>query len=318
MNLNLKNEPKIKTRNEPKQVFKMKWMDKQVSLYTSHRDNTGQPASYRQLLFSDFCNDFKAIYELRQLQKKYEIQQIDDVDYKIKKAELKSKLQCFSPSALLKSRAKGNIIEINRTGILQLDFDFVDIQDYDIEELKQAVFHLTFIGFCGLSCSGKGFFALALIAEPERLNEYAEHIFNVFIERGIKPDTSKGRNVNDLRYLSYDANMLFRENPEPLRISHFKAKGTPKPTTHTNYPPQRIGGNDKRIAIGINTLLNVQPGNRWQTVQKVAYTLGGLNDRSILNCIKQSIESNTAFAGEEKKYLKCATDCFYAGNIKPL
>lgn len=315
MNLNLKYEPKIKNKYEPKQVLKMSWLDKQVSLYTSHRDNTGAPATYREILFSLFGNYFQSIYELRDLQKRYDAGEINNVDYKTKKAELKSKLPCFSPSALLQSRAKGNIIEINRTGILQLDFDYNDIKDYDIEELKRAVFSLPFIGFCGLSCSGKGFYSLALIAEAERLSEYAEHCFQVFLNYGIKADTSKGRNVNDLRYLSYDANMLFREGPEILKIKRFKA---PEPTKHPIYRKQTFNGKNPLLNKGIEALQNVQVGNRWKTVQQVAFTIGGLNDFSFLENIKQAINSNGSFAGEESKYLKCAEDCFRAGSQKPL
>ena len=291
----------------------MNWMDKQVSFYKNHFDNIGRPATYREILFSLFGDCFAVIYALRQLEREHDAEKINDVDYKIKKFELKSKLPGFTPSALLQQRTKDNIIEIERTGIMQLDFDFADIKDFDIEELKQAIFSFLFIAFCGLSCSGKGFFALAMIADPERLNEYADHIFNVLMKYGIKPDTSKGRNYNDLRYLSYDANMLIRENPEPLRIINFKAKEAQKPVKRINYPPQSFGGNDVRIRNGIEDLLNVQPGNRWATVQRVTYTFGGLNDCSLLGIAKQAIESNTAFAGEEKKYLKCADVCFNAG-----
>ena len=289
----------------------MSWLDKQISLYNSHRDNIGRPGTYRKILFSEFGKDFPAIFALRKLEP-------DDPNYQKKKVELKTKLHCYAPAALLQSRAKDNVIEIERTGIMQLDFDEKDIQDYDIEELKQAVFALPFIGFCGLSCSGKGFYALALIAEPERLKEYAEHCFEVLLRRGIKADTSKGRNVNDLRYLSYDANMLFREDPEPLRINHFKAKEAPKPIKRRYYPPQTFGGNHKMVTNGINEILTVQPGNRWQTVQKVSYTLGGLNNGNLLCEINQAIKNNPVFTGEEKKYLKCASDCFKAGTEKLL
>ncbi len=236
----------------------MNWLNKQVTLYSSHRDNAGQPATYRQILLSEFANSLSAIYLLRDLQKKYENQLIGDADYKIKKSELKGKLQCYSPSALLQSRAKGNIIEIHRTGILQLDFDYYDIQDYEIEELKQAVFSLPFIGFCGLSCSGKGFYALAFIAEPEKLIEYAEHCFQALLQYGIKADTSKGRNVNDLRYLSYDPNMLIREDPEILKIKRFKAHESNKIAYSTKYSALTFSGKNPLLNKGIEALQNVQ------------------------------------------------------------
>ncbi|HUZ57893.1 MAG TPA: BT4734/BF3469 family protein [Hanamia sp.] len=267
----------------------MSWINKQVSLYASHRDNMGRPATYREILLSDFGKNFPIIYKLRQLEKSHDNQQVNDVEYKKKKSDLKSKLQCFAPSALLRSRAKDNIIEINRTGIMQLDFDYADIQDYDIEDLKQSVFKLDFICFCSLSCSGKGFYALAMIANPERLNKYAEHCFKVFQHYGIKADTSKGRNVNDLRYLSYDANMLIREEPEILHIKHFKKQEAPKKIYSTRYTKESFGANSQLINKELQTLQVVNVGNRWQTVQKVSYTLGGLNDSSVLNKINRAI-----------------------------
>lgn len=298
----------------------MNWMNKQVSLYTSHRDNTGRPASYRQVLFSEFGNDFPVIYSLRQLQRDYEVQKISDMDYKIKKSDLKSKLRCFSPAALLESRAKGNVIEKSRTGMMQLDFDSEGISDFDIEELKQAIcYSLPFVAYCGLSCSGTGFYALISIAEPERLSEYAERCFQVFKnEYGIEVDTSKGRNPQDLRYISYDANPYWRENPEPLKIPHFRRKAQPKSYYKPNGRPINKKGNDAIVDHLLTQIRRAQVGQRFATVQKIAFTAGGLLKPEILPEIKSAIALNHAFVGEERKYLKVAEDCFRAGSQKPL
>ena len=66
----------------------MNWLDTRVSLYTSHRDNTGRAATLRRVLLSEFANDFPVIYQLRELQKKYDNELISDVDFKIKKSEV--------------------------------------------------------------------------------------------------------------------------------------------------------------------------------------------------------------------------------------
>jgi len=308
----------------------MTWLDRQVSLYTCHSDNSGQAATFCQVLFSSFANPHDAFYRAHNPDRWETLKGINDMTtilklreldpesktYPIDKVNLKKIIQGYTPAALLKTRKKNNEVIIERTGLMQLDFDYEDIKDYDIEELKQAVFSLPFIAFCGLSCSGKGFYALALIAEPERLNEYADHCFEVFIsEYGIKLDKSKGGNVNDLRYLSYDANMLIREYPEPLKIKRFK---TPEPTKITYIRKQTFNGKNPLLEKGIEALQKVQVGNRWETVQKVAFTIGGLNDFSFLENIKQAINSNGSFTGEENKYIKCAEDCFRAGSQKPL
>jgi len=139
----------------------------------------------------------------------------------------------------IQSRKKGNVIAIESTGIMQLDFDHSSIRDYDIKELKQAVFSLPFVGFCGLSCSGTGFYALILIEEPEKLSEYAEHCFEIFkTEYGINVDTTKGRLLQDLRYISYDANMLLRGNPDPLRIKCLRRNEASK--NNFEYKPIKI------------------------------------------------------------------------------
>ena len=99
------------------------------------------------------------------------------------------------------------------------------MKDYDIEDVKAALFSLPFTAFCALSCSGDGCFALLSIAEPDKLDLYTEHLFAVLIEDyGIKPDTGKGMNAHDLRYCSYDGNMLIREKPEPLYVTHFRQR----------------------------------------------------------------------------------------------
>ena len=308
----------------------MTWLDKQISLYTCHSDKAGQAATYRKVLFSSFATPHDAFYKMDNSERWESSRGVIDIDiilkmrkldresktYSIDKVNLKKIIQGYTPAALLKSRKKNNEVVIERTGLMQLDFDYEDIRDYDIEDLKQAVFSLPFVAFCSLSCSGKGFYALALIAEPERLCEYAEHCFEVFRSKyGIKIDTSKGGNVNDLRYLSYDANMLIRKDPEILKIKYFKAPEVFKPTySHKKAFPCK----NPLINQATEALQNVQVGNRWKTVQKVAFTIGGLNDYSFLENIKQAINSNPAFTGEESKYIKCAEDCFKAGSEKPL
>jgi hypothetical protein len=292
------------------------WLDelnKQVSLYATHADNIGKAATYRDIFYTAYKKDLPTINKLRNLDKSSQ-------DYKKQKLTLKSQLQCYAPAALLKTKATGKLTEINRTGIMQLDFDQVDIQDYDIEELKQCIFNLPFIGFCGLSCGGDGFYALALIAEPMKLAEYAEHCFKVFASYGIKADTSKGKKVENLRYLSYDKNMLIRENPEPLLIEYLEPLKKPiGKTFHSAIHKVNLTDSPNKILNKeIIRLQNAEVGSRWQTVQRAAFTLGGLGNPNLVNEIINVINTTSAFDGEEEKYCKCARDCFDAGMQEPL
>lgn len=286
------------------------WLDKQVSLYSAVYDNVGRPATFREILLSEFWKDLDALIDIRALDRQ-------DLDYKKKKTELKLNLQCYTPAGLLACKEKKNVIEIERSGIMQLDFDVEQNQDYDVEELKQCVFNLPFIAFCGLSASGDGFYALALIAEPERLSEYAEHCFTVFEAYDIKPDHSKGKKVENLRYLSYDSKMLIRDNPEVLRIKQFQTNPAPK-KKFTVYSTSPLGSNKTIVTNQLNEIKNAQVGQRWPTIQKAAYTLGGTGDRDLINLIIAEINANPAFNGEEEKYEDCAVYCFNEGLSNPL
>lgn len=282
------------------------WLNRQVSLYDTHFDNTGRPATLGQILRTEFIRDLDTIIDLRQLDRNAQ-------GYELEKGELKSTLQCFTPSALLATKAKGELQVIQPTGLIQFDFDAHALEGYDIEEVKRCVFDLPFIAFCGLSCSGDGFFALGEIAEPERLSDYAAHCFDVFEKYGISPDRSKGKKLENLRYVSYDKNMLIREHPEPLRIKRFKPS---KPAAQPRPTPRRTSTEwvDQQLRqIGAATR-----GQRFPTVQRVAYTLGGTCRNDLLHDIETIIRSNTEFSGEESKYIKIAKDCFKDGGLKPL
>lgn len=301
----------------------MSWKHTQVSLYSCVADNIGRPALLRDILLCDFAlphewyfkhhkhnkwfsgesNDISTIVDLRKREMSKE-----------EKLMLKATMQCFTPAGLLKTKKQGQIEEISRSGLMQLDFDYDAIKEYDIEELKAAVFDLPFVAFCGLSCSGTGFYALVAIAEPDRLEAYAEHCFDVLEGYGIPADTSKGRNVQDLRFVSYDCNMLIRENPEPLKIKQFRTKQvSTAPTSSVD-----INHADKLINKALLQIKDATEGNRWQTVQQVAFTLGGLQNDSLLSEIKNIIRHSSQFTGLEEKYCKCADDCFKAGKTRPL
>jgi hypothetical protein len=283
----------------------MEWLKKQVSLYFRQWDKIGRPETLRDILFCHCLEGIEAITELRGLDP-------EDPEYKVKAKPIKSKLQLFAPAALLETREKEKVKVLEYSGLMQLDFDYEGIKQYDIEELKQAVFALPFIAFAGLSCSGNGFFALVAIAEPERLAEYAEHCFKVFAKNNIPVDSSKGRNPQDLRYSSYDSNMLFRDNPEPLRIPKYTETPKRKRTYKLN------GSSSLFIQRQLDKIKAAQKGARWQTVQHVAYTLGGTGNANALDLIKSEIENNPEFNGEHDKYFKCADDCFADGVDMPL
>ncbi len=287
------------------------WLDQQVSLFNTHHEQAGTTATLREILFTIFAvphddrNDLDTIIQLRQLNPY-------DADYDARKRELKNTLQGYTPAGFMTERKKEAVI--SRTGIISIDFD--DLEQYDINEVKQAIGALPFVGYCGLSVSGRGLFALVLIAEPERQREYAEHLFGVFNHYGIPPDTTKGRNVNDLRYVSYDSSPVINDNPEPLRIKRFKAKPAAQPARHPKVYQSDEMKKMKAVNNAVSNINNAQIGQRWGIVQHWAYSLGGFGDPGLLDIVQEAIRATPAFTGQEQKYFKCAADCFREGSGK--
>jgi hypothetical protein len=297
-----------------------KWLDEKGSLYNNKHDNKGRPLSIRELIFTQFAiphrvygkqyNDIETICKLRNLDR-------TSGEYKKDKDALKDTLQGFTPAALLGSREKDNIIEVSRTGLAQLDFDGKDNIGWNMAMLKEEIFRLPFICFCGLSCSGEGIYALAAIAEPLKLREYVEQMFWVFSNHGINVDRSKGRNVQDLRYLSYDANMLVREDPEPLKINnYFKDEAGSRKDAFIDdvklKSPERI------LHYWIKELRAALNGNRWKTICRVAVCLGSKRNESFLEPMLDEINTNELFRDGRNDFLKIAKDQFNWGWQNPL
>jgi len=287
------------------------WLNKKASLYSGQTDITGRSESFRDIMLCTGPKYIETLVALKRLDR-------SSPNYKIKAMELKSRLPLFSPSALMQTRKSGNVVIIEKTSMMQMDWDYDAIHEYDMDELKKCVFSLPFVAFVGKSCSGYGIYALIQIAEPEKLREYAQHCFEIFKKYSIPPDTSKGRNYSDLRYVSYDPNMLIRENPEPLLIKRFYKPAPPNNSGNYNISKGIHSDSGGLIKSLLQKIQNASVGNRWETVQRVAFTLGGLGDESLLYAVKSEIEANPEFNGQEEKYCKCAEECFAAGLLKPL
>ena len=291
------------------------WLNLKTSIFSCTADNFGKLRSFNEILFSDFAvshewffkddktsewisgnsNDLKTIIDLRTGRATEE-----------EKILLKKTLQCYTVSASFECKKKHHERLISYPPLLQLDFDKLD----NIEQIKREIFKLPCVAYVGRSVSGKGLFAILLIAEPDKLHEYAEHCFIVFEHWGLKPDVSKGRNYTDLRFVSYDANAFYRAFPTPLRIKRFYTK------KRETRPVTGVLSNDKLIGWAVKQIQSAQTGTRFDTVRKVAYCLGGYGRG--LDEIKSAIYNSSQYSGVENKYLTHADEAFTAGQEKPL
>jgi hypothetical protein len=293
----------------------VKWMDFHTGLYNNPGENTGRKRTFRDVLMSDFAMDHETCNCYKKL--KNDTWFANDLETIIslrtckitdeEKLMLKSTLQCWQPSCFMINKSKG-LKPYVFNPIMQLDFDH--LEEWDIESLKQSIFDLPFVCLVSLSCSGTGIYALLLIAEPERLKDYAQYCFRMFEYYGIPIDKGKGQTHTQLRFVSYDANMLIRDDPETLKIKRFN---TPK---IISKPTVQYTASSSRVNWAVKSIQDAQIGSRWPTVQKVAYTMGGLNTG--LGEIIKTIKESPQYTGVESKYLQCANDCFKDGQLKPI
>lgn len=292
------------------------WLYLKTSLFCCATDNYGKQRTFHQILFSDFGCIHPWYYKDTAKNQwdsgtSIDLQTVIDIRSGAATKDeiplLKQTLQCYTPSASFECKKRGQEKIINTLPILQLDFDHVQ----DIENTKQKIFKLPCVGYVGKSVSGNGLFALILIDEPDKLKEYAEHLFRVFSYYKLKPDTSKGRNYTDLRFVSYDANALYRHDPFPLKIEKFHALPESKSNPITTELPD-----DRLLQWAITQVRQAEPGNRFEAVRRVAYCMGGYGFG--LDEIKQAINNSSQYTGIERKYLDHADDAFNAGKEKPI
>ena len=112
--------------------------------------------------------------------------------------------------------------------------------------------------------------------------------------------------------------MKIRDYPEPLKIKNFYKKPVKQIEPKDEKNHKSNGNKDGLIESQLRKVRHASVGNRWATVQHVAYTLGGMGDELLIHSIAAEIKANPEFEGEQDKYLKCAKDCFNAGISNPL
>src|SRR4030095_16397565 len=290
---------------------KISWLDWTTSLFSCVADNNGRPRTFRQILFEDFATPHEWFYKRDRWINGNSVDK--DTILKIRsnqidKSAAKQTLMCFTPSAYYQCKKKGAEILVHTNPILQIDYD--NLTDFDIDEVKQAIFDLPFVCCVSKSVSGNGLFAFILIEEPDKLKQYAEHCFHVFKYYGLNPDTTKGRNYSDLRFVSVDENILYRESPTPLKIQNFY-----KPPV-IEKPVYACNSTDNLIKWAVREVQLVQPGNRSNIINRVCFTLGGHG--AGLDQVVATINTSAQYQGEENYFSNIAAKSFSAGQLKPL
>ena len=115
--------------------------------------------------------------------------------------KLKLKLPCVTPSGLFSARCEDGLIV--HSGLVCIDIDKKQNPGVkDFEKLKDLIRMVDCVAYCGVSTSGKGFFALIPISRTDLHKEHFESLAIDFLRCGIVIDSTS--NVSWLRFYSYD------------------------------------------------------------------------------------------------------------------
>ena len=177
-------------------------------------------------------------------------------------SQAKRSMPCYTPSGVFSVRNSEGLIK--HSGMLCIEWDKVK----DCSELKELLGSLPFIYYGGLSCSGKGIFALIKIADPTKHREYFKALANYFGGIGYEVDRS-GSDVCRLRVASFDDAPIYNPDCEVWDIVPTIAKPT--------YTPRMATATDERLLLA---------GVDYITRHGVDITAGRNNWLAIGSCVK--------------------------------
>ena len=174
----------------------------------------------------------------------------------------KRSMPCYTPSGVFEVRNSEGLIK--HSGVLCIEWDAVA----DCSELKELLGGLPFIYYAGLSCSGRGVFALVKIAEPIKHREYFRALSEYFGGIDYRVDES-GKDVCRLRVASYDAEPIF--NPDSEVWNELPQVVAP------TYTPRLATATDERLLLA---------GVDYITRNSIDITQGRSNWLAIGSCVK--------------------------------
>lgn len=176
--------------------------------------------------------------------------------------QAKRQMPCYTPSGVFSVRNSEGLI--SHSGVLCIEWDKVE----DVDALKDLLGGLPFVYYAGLSCSGRGVFALVKIAEPTKHREYFRALSEYFGGIGYQVDES-GKDVCRLRVASYDAEPIF--NPDSEVWNELPRMVAP------TYTPRLATATDERLLLA---------GVEYITRHGIDITQGRNNWLSIGSCVK--------------------------------
>lgn len=133
------------------------------------------------------------------------------------KVETRRAKKDYLPAAMISCRCGGRKdVVTERRGLIALDFDYADTprafaDEECIAKVKRWIFSFTYIYAVSISCSGKGIFAVAVVEDSEHPEKHFKALERDWKKLGLVLDPQT-KNVNRLRYLSQDPNILIKDD----------------------------------------------------------------------------------------------------------
>lgn len=181
----------------------MKYLDSTISVFDTASCTAGKTDTLRNFLLSADMKAKQIIEKIR-----------ENTEDKQQVSALKRSLPCATISGTFRHRNSEGLI--NHSGLIAIDIDTNEnplIEDWEL--LKEDLSGCPNILYAGLSCSGKGLFAVIPIEHPDKHILQFDALFHLFDEMGIILDKSC-RDVTRLRFKSYDERPYLNENAEPF------------------------------------------------------------------------------------------------------
>jgi len=142
-----------------------------------------------------------------------QVEEIRRTGDKAKRDRLKSTLPAITPSGLFTYRKADSLVK--HSGLIQFDIDLGDNQHItNFSHLKEELAKVANIAYVGLSVSGRGYWGLIPLSQPEKHREHFQALKEDFAALGITLDDKPG-NVASLRGYSFDADAHFNPTPKP-------------------------------------------------------------------------------------------------------
>ena len=204
----------------------MNILQKTVSYYKNVGDKTGIPVQLYSFLAS--AKHAGKVAELRAAV----AAGLDDDAIKA----LKKSLPACTVSGLFTERSASGLVE--HSGFMAIDIDKKDNMHLtNFADVKSELCKLKQVAYCGLSCSGRGYFALIRLAYPDKHRAQFDALQSIFASWGLTIDNAC-KDVCRLRFYSYDAEAYFNLNAEPFTgVTVNNGNGTVKSGLRELIPP---------------------------------------------------------------------------------